>query len=131
MVDEGLGSGNLLEKTEDATFVEVMFAKSLDEAAVCQSFLQEQQIPARVEIDSAVAKRCGIAILVPSDRLIEASELLASRAQDDENLDDYEDDDDELDDDFDDDDYDDEEFEDEEVEDDDLDDDFDEEEGEE
>ncbi|HVP10378.1 MAG TPA: hypothetical protein VMV94_04225 [Phycisphaerae bacterium] len=132
MVDEGLGSGNTLEKTEDNAFVEVMFAKSLIEANGCENLLQKHEIPARVEIDSEVTRRCGIAILVPADRLIEASELLASRAQDEEDPDDYEDDEEELDDDFDDDDdYDDEDYEDEEFEDDDLDDDFDEEEGEE
>jgi hypothetical protein len=133
MVDEGLGSGDTLEKTEDNGFVEVMFAKSLNEATGCHSLLQERQIPARVEVDSAVAKRCGIAVLVPADRLIEASELLASRALDQgEDFDEYEDEDDEeLDDDFDDDDYDDDDYEDEELDDDELDDDFEEEEGEE
>lgn len=131
MADESLGSGKVLEKTGDTAFVEVMFAKSLIEAADCKTLLQSHDIPAQVEIDSQVAKRCGIAILVPSDRLIEASELLASRAEEDEDFDDYEDDDEEEDEEFDDDDYDDDDYEDEEVEDDDLDDDFDEEEGEE
>jgi hypothetical protein len=84
MADEGIGSGNIVHETEDDNFVEVMFAKSMDEAADCRRLLQERSIPARVEVDSEIAKRCGIAVLVPADRLLEASELLASKAQDDD-----------------------------------------------
>lgn len=114
MVDEDVGPENTIERTGDESFVEVMFAKSLDEAAGCRTLLLERRIPARVEVDSEIAKRCGIAVLVPADRLIEASELLASRAQDeDEDFDDFEEDDDDEDlDDFDDEDQEDEEFED-------------------
>lgn len=132
MVDEGFGSGSLLQKVEGDSFVEVMFAKSRDEADGCKGLLLERQIPARLEVDPNVAKRCGIAVLVPADRLIEASELLASKAQDDDDLEEFDDDDDEddaddYDDDYDDgDDYDDADLD----EDEDLDDDFDKDSGE-
>jgi len=127
MVDEGYGSGNLLQKIEGEGFVEVMFAKSTSEADGCMGFLLERQIPARLEVDPNVAKRCGIAVLVPASRLIEASELLATKAQDDDDFEEFddedEDDDDDYDDDYDDegDDYDDADLDDDE----DLDDDFD------
>ncbi len=127
MVDEGIGSGGLLQKVEQVSFVEVMFAKSLDEADGCRSFLLERQIPARLEMDPNVAKRCGIAVLVPADRLIEASELLASKAQDDDDFEEFDDEDDEEDvDDYEDedDDYEDEDYEDEDPDDEDLGDDF-------
>jgi hypothetical protein len=110
MVDEGAGSRDASDGVEDAGLVEVMFAKSLSEAVGCRSLLQEQNIPARVEDDSAAGRRCGIAILVPSDRLIEASELLATRVQDDGQPEDDGDGDEnvaELEDDGDDEDYDD------------------------
>lgn len=114
MVDEDIGPENTIERTGDESFVEVMFAKSLDEAAGCRTLLLERRIPARVEVDSEIAKRCGIAVLVPADRLIEASELLASRAQDEDgDFDDYEEEEDDEDlDDFDDEDQEDEEPED-------------------
>lgn len=129
MVDEDYGSGSLLQKVENESFVEVMFAKSSGEAEGWRTFLLERQIPARLEIDPNVAKRCGIAVLVPADRLIEASELLASKAQDDEDFEEFDDDDDEedaddYDDDYEDDDEEDEEYDDEDLDDEELEDDF-------
>ena len=121
MMDEG--SRKVLDKVGGADYVEVMFAKTLEEAKACCSLLEEENIPARYE-KSADATDDGIAILVPEDHFVDATEILSSRTQehvdeddedlavDDEleNIDDAEeeeefedDDDDELDDDADDD----------------------------
>jgi hypothetical protein len=115
MVEEGLDSGNALDRTENGQFVEVMFAKSTDQASVCCDFLEQQQIPARLEPAAVSARSSGVAVLVPADRLVEASELLASLAHDeeeevgDEDVDDVDDEldgeDDDLDEDDEDDDY--------------------------
>jgi hypothetical protein len=101
-----------------------MFAKSLGEAKECCDLLEEVRIPARFENDPTADR--GIPILVPEDRLVDASELLAARVQHDsvdeeeddvdvydeddtedvddvDDDDDYEDDEDDEDDDFDDD----------------------------
>lgn len=109
MVDEGVGSGNILDGVgiEPENFVEVMFAKSVAEAKDCCGFLAQQHIAARIEVDPDVSRRCGIAVSVPADRLVEASELLAARSQEDEDEedDDYDDDyDDEDEDEYEDDD---------------------------
>jgi hypothetical protein len=120
MVDEAHDSDNLLDQADIASYVEVMFAKSLAEANLCCDYLGKQQIPARLESAAIVSRANGVAVLVPSDRFIEASELLASRLQGDidddsadEGLDELDDDADELDDDDDDDDFDDDDDEDE------------------
>lgn len=125
MVDEGVGSRDLVKQIESGGFVEVMFTKSMSEATDCRRLLLARQIPAEVEADPNVSKQCGIAVLVPANRVVEASELLASRAQDKDDLaDDYEVDNDlDDDDDYDDDEDDDEEDEDEFADDDDRDDD--------
>jgi hypothetical protein len=86
MSGKGVGSRNAGDGVDDSGLVEVMFAKSLDEAFGCRSLLQEQDIPALVEDGATASPRCGIAVLVPSDRLVEASEVLATRAQDDDQL---------------------------------------------
>ncbi len=99
MADEGVGSRDLVEKIESEGFVEVMFTRSMSEATDCRSLLLNRQIPAEVESDPKVSSQCGVAVLVPADRLIEASELLAVRAQDNEDLDDDSDEVDDLDDD--------------------------------
>ncbi len=115
MVDEGVGSGNILDgvEVEPENFVEVMFAKSVAEAKDCCGYLAQQHIAARIEVDPDVSRRCGIAVSVPADRLVEASELLAARSQEgdeDEDDDDYDDDyDDEDEDEYEDDDDDEEE----------------------
>jgi len=122
MVEKGLDSENLLKQAEPTGFVEVMFAKSSAEADLCCDYLGQRDIPARLESSGASARNCGIAILVPSDRFIEASELLAARLQGDPedevdddggdySDDDADDDDDEFDDDDDDLDDDDDDFE--------------------
>jgi hypothetical protein len=104
-------------------YVAVMFAESRVEAEMCRSVLSDNGIPARVETALERHKRSvGIPVLIPSDRLDEASGLLAASKltapffaadhveledaprDDDEDLDDFDDDED---DDFDDDDDDD------------------------
>jgi hypothetical protein len=114
MAEESFESANCVDRAESGGFVEVMYAKSLTEATECCGLLAEQNIPARVEPAADVVTRLGVAVLVPHNRLVEASELLAAHARDD---DDFEDDD--FADENDDEDEDEEEFEDEEYEDDD------------
>jgi len=99
MADKGVGSHDLVEQIESDGFVEVMFTKSMNDATDCRSLLLARQIPAEVEADPNVSRQCGIAVLVPADRLVEASELLAFRAQDN----DASEEDDDFDDDYDDD----------------------------
>ncbi len=123
MVDESMGSVSAAGESESAAFVEVMFARSLGEAAHCCELLRGQDILAQVE-NGASGKSCGIAVMVPNDRFIEASEFLAlnldnsddddefsdtdSDDEEDDDADDFDDDDD--DDDFDDDDDEEEDF---------------------
>jgi len=114
MVDEDVGLNDSLEQLGDGAFVEVMFAKTQDEAVRCRDLLEKHSIPARVEppvVDSRIA---GVSVLVPGTRLDDASELLALSAADEEDEpddggfddsdddDDYDDDDDDFDDDDDD-----------------------------
>lgn len=93
-----------------------MFARTMDEARECCSLLGGQDIAARIEGLAHSARKGGIAVLVPDDRFIEASEFLAINLQDvsddeeemedDDDMDvDDDDDDDDLDDMDDDDDY--------------------------
>lgn len=118
MMDDGFGARKVLDNAIGADFVEVMFAKSLDEAKTCCHLLEDVHIPSRFE-NAPDADR-GIAVLVPEDRLVDASELLAARVQhdsvdesegkavaDEEDVEDIDDvdDDDELDDDDEDDDF--------------------------
>ncbi len=129
MMDEDAGSRNVLQHRADAGFVEVMFARTDVEAAELVAFLTEQHIPAKQENAAGLMRGCGVAILVPANRFVEASELLAARTQDEEeDTDDEVSDDDDLDTVDDDDDLDDDEDEDDE---DDFDDDDEEEEEEE
>ena len=55
MFDEGVGSENILDAVEidneKIHFVEVMFAKSMDEAVGYRGLLQEQHIPALVGLE--------------------------------------------------------------------------------
>ena len=117
MFDEGVGSQDTVGASQTEGFVEVMFAKTLDEAKECCVLLNAQEIDARIEGLQRSAHSGGIAVLVPDDRFIEASEYLAVNLQDvsddedevedEDEVDDMDDDDDDLDDvdDDDDDDY--------------------------
>jgi len=81
MLDDGLGSREVLDKAVGADYVEAMYAKTLEEAKECCRLLEEGHIPARFEDDADLDR--GVAILVPESRLVEASELLAARVQQD------------------------------------------------
>ncbi len=112
MGDQGVESGgNAVHRTAEAEFVEVMFAKSPDEACECCTLLEDRGISARVNFDGGNVRDTGVPVLVPADRLDDAAELLAMRVQDDDEEDgddlgdaDPADDEDDEDDDFDDDD---------------------------
>lgn len=112
MGDQGVEfGGNAVQRTSEAEFVEVMFAKSSDEASRCCALLEDKGIPARVRFDGGNVRDTGVPVLVPADCLDDAAELLAARVQDDdeEDVDDFgdtdadDDEDDEFDDDQDDD----------------------------
>ena len=112
MMDKSVGTDNIMDPSGHGAFVEVMFAKSIAEARQCCGILEEQQIPAQLEAGADV-QSSGVAVLVPAERFVEASEVLAIRAHDDDisdddvGSDDMDDTDDDIDDDFDDDDDDD------------------------
>lgn len=114
MVKKHIVSPPSLERTSNEGYVEVMFAKSLDEATGCRSYLEEQRIPALIEQVRRGRAGIGVAVLVPENRLVEASEYLAARDQEEEEEEfDDELEDEEFDDEFDDDDeYDDDDYED-------------------
>lgn len=114
MMDETMGPSNTMNCTGEKDFVEVMFARSMPEARDFVSYLLEQEIPARLENTGGAVPACGVAILVPSDRMIEAAELLAARvdAEDDSDEVEGEEEFDDLDDDYDDEDDEDDEFDD-------------------
>ncbi len=80
MVDEGFGGREVLDKATGADFVEVMFASSLDEAKECCALLDDSHIPAKYEEEASAGEK-GIAVLVPEEQFVEASEVLASRVQ--------------------------------------------------
>ncbi len=109
------------DRTEPG-FVEAMFARTRGEAEDGVDLLGAFGIPARLEDSAVFGGKQGIAVLVPADRLIEASDLLTAHARrdDDEELDDLDEEEDE--------DFDDEDEEEDEDEDDDFDDDLDEDE---
>jgi hypothetical protein len=116
MAEECFESANCLDRVESGGFVEVMYAKNLGEATECCGLLAEQSIPACVEPAAGSVSCLGVAVLVPHNRLVEASELLAAHARDDDDEEfDDEDDvtDEDNDDDDEDDDYEDEDYEDE------------------
>lgn len=114
-MDERVGISESLKHLAEDQYVEVMFARTQEEAQRCRELLEGHAIPARVERPDPAAQVSGVSVLVPSDHLDDASEILALEAQeedeefddgvfDDADDDEYEDDDD---DDFDDDDDDD------------------------
>lgn len=115
MVDDKVGTSGAVNDIDGASLVEVMFARTEDEATVCCSLLEEHDIHATLSRTGIEDDDRGVAILVPEANQDEALELLALRAQDDDGdedeiedeTDDDDDDDDEFDDDFDDDDDDD------------------------
>lgn len=120
MMDKSMSIKECATPADLSDYVEVMFAKSASEAQDLVRFLQESQVPAQLENSLGLTADCGVAILVPSERFVEASEILATRVHgkddiDDEPLDDSnddledldEEDDDAEDDEFDDDDDDD------------------------
>lgn len=88
MVDNGLNPKSVLTGQDEGGFVEVVFAKSADEAIGCRDLLENRNIPARLEDGAKPDRHCGFAVLVPSDRLLEASELLVTRPQERDDLDD-------------------------------------------
>jgi hypothetical protein len=114
MFDEGVGSQDTIGASQTSGFVEVMFARTVDEAQECCVLLNAQDIDARIEGIQRPGRSGGIAVLVPDDRFIEASEFLAVNLQDvtddedevedEEEMDDADDDDDDDLDDLDDDD---------------------------
>lgn len=97
MVKLGVGSEDLLLNEKGFNFVEVLFARSRNEAERCCRRLEAVSIPAQVESAASLPSECGVAVLVPAARLVEASEILTRMAHDDED-DDFEIDDDEDDD---------------------------------
>ena len=117
MVDDKVGTSEAVNDLDDVGLVEVMFARTEDEATACCTLLEEHDIHAKLSRTGIEDDDRGVAILVPEANQDEALELLALRAQDDDSdgdedeiedeTDDDDDDDDELDDDFDDDDDDD------------------------
>jgi hypothetical protein len=120
MIEEKTGCSNTRGQADELHYVEVMFARTADEASSCCSLLQDHRIPSRTAGGPEIDDR-GVAVLVPDMYQDDALEILAMRAQDDdaqddeeteEGDDDFEDDDDEDDhDDFEDDDDEDEEYE--------------------
>lgn len=126
MMDEEMSTMNGVKCSMDSEFVEVLFARSSVEAREFLGMLQQHNIPARMESSATPQRESGVAVLVPSDRLIEASEFLAAAAQLEEEESDTDDDVDDFDDDYDDvddDDFDDDDDDDDECDDDDDDDD--------
>ncbi|MBX3395632.1 MAG: hypothetical protein KF841_09720 [Phycisphaerae bacterium] len=99
MVKLGVGSEDLLLTEKGFDFVEVFFARSRSEADRCCRRLEAVSIPAQVESAASLPSECGVAVLVPSTRLVEASEILTRMAHDDED-EDFEIDDDDEDDDY-------------------------------
>lgn len=82
-MEYGLGAGQITPMAGDVSFVEVIFAKSVDEAEDHRTILEGRAIPAFVEPAPVEPSRSGVAVLVPSDRLVEASEALTMNAHDD------------------------------------------------
>ncbi len=78
MVQFGARSESVPERGEECGFVEVLFARSMDEAVHDCTLLEQYSIPARVEVDPTVPSRSGVAVLVPPSRLVDASEILST-----------------------------------------------------
>jgi len=82
-MEHGLEARQFISMASDVNFVEVIFAKSVDEAEDHRTTLEGRSIPAFVEPAPEEPSLCGVAVLVPSNRLIEASEVLTMNAHDD------------------------------------------------
>jgi len=82
MIDQGFGFDSTVQQTREDTFVEVCYAKSVEDASSLCRLLAEHAIAALVETAPAIPGRCGVAVLVRADRLVEASELLTLEMQD-------------------------------------------------
>ena len=66
-----------------------MFARSTREATTCCDFLNEHEIPARIsDSDIDEVRDLGLPVLVPGHRFVDATEVLAFRVQDDDEVDD-------------------------------------------
>ena len=88
-MDEGARLAARFDSSVETAFVEVMFARSTREATTCCDFLKEHQIPARIsDCDIDEIRDRGLPILVPGHRFVCATEVLAFRAQDDDEDDD-------------------------------------------
>lgn len=84
MADPIAGSESAAQEGEAVEFVEVIFAKSIGEAKLHCGMLEAYSIPSRVEkVREEVCQR-GVAVLIPADRLVEASEILAVQTSADE-----------------------------------------------
>ncbi len=82
MIDQGFGFDSTVQQTGEDTFVEVCYAKSVEDASSLCRLLAEHAIMALVEADPAIPGQCGVAVLVRADRLVEASEVLTLATQD-------------------------------------------------
>ncbi|MCG8408240.1 MAG: hypothetical protein MI923_23820 [Phycisphaerales bacterium] len=119
MVEQIISFGNTLQEVDRCDFVEVIFARTRNEAGDYRALLEGHGIASRIETGLHTPSQYGVAVLIPKDRLVEASEILTIQAQepddddfyyeDEDDEDDYEDDDVDLDDE-DEDDFDDEEY---------------------
>ena len=72
------------EVSEPYALVEVSFARSDDDARLQCAQLVERSIPAQVESPAGLPPECGVAVLIPPDRLVEAAEYLSVHAEDEQ-----------------------------------------------
>jgi len=80
---QGFSTEHVTPDSERLDYVEVVFAKSLDEAGTHRTILAGRGIPALIESLSVDRpSQCGVAVLVPQNRLIEASEILTMNVHD-------------------------------------------------
>lgn len=103
MVKMTVGSDRTGADECGAFYVEVVFAKTTDEAERYRRLLEQKSIPSMIEPASELPSPCGVAVLVPGDQFIEATEVLTMMSGDDDDFE-IDDDEDEADDDFSDDD---------------------------
>ncbi len=81
MIDQGFGSERVVQQAGEGTFVEVCYAQSMEDASSLCKLLEQHAIKALVETDPTIPDECGVAVLVGSDRLVEASEILTLEPQ--------------------------------------------------
>lgn len=75
--------------SEGSEFVEVLFARTRDEADGWRRALESRSIPSQIENLPQLPAPCGVAVLVPGGQLVDASEVLVRMAHD-EDEDDFE-----------------------------------------